>query len=65
MNYSYVVSSYSVRIALTISAINDLEILARDIQNAYLTKEYRELVWIVAGTEYISEAGQCMLVNKA
>jgi hypothetical protein len=35
--YSSVVSRDSVRIALTIAALNDLDILACDIQNAYLT----------------------------
>ena len=32
-----VVSRYSVRIALTIAELNNLDILACDIQNAYLT----------------------------
>ena len=37
ITYSSVVSRDSVRIALTIAALNDLEILACDIQNTYLT----------------------------
>ena len=36
ITYSSVVSRDSVRIALTIAALNDLYILACDIQNAYL-----------------------------
>ena len=35
--YSSVVPRDSVRIALTIAALNDLDILACDIQNSYLT----------------------------
>ena len=37
LTYASVVSRDSVRIALTIAALNDLQILACDIQNAYLT----------------------------
>ena len=39
--YPSVVSSNSVRIALTISALNNLDILACDIHNAYLTAQCR------------------------
>jgi hypothetical protein len=65
MTYSSVVSRDSVRIALTIAALNDLKILACDIQNAYLTADCRERVWIQAGPEFGSEAGTNMLVKKA
>ena len=63
--YSSVVSRDSVRIALTVAALNDLEILACDIQNAYLTADCRERVWTRAGPEFGSECGQMMLVKKA
>ena len=65
MFYSSVVSRDSVRIALTIAALNDLDILACDIQNAYLTADCREKVWIKAGPEFGSEAGTNMIVRKA
>ncbi len=65
MCYSSVVSRDSVRIALTIAALNDLDIMACDIQNAYLTADCREKVWILAGPEFGSEAGKNMLVRKA
>ena len=65
MCYSSVVSRDSVRIALTIAALNDLDIMACDIQNAYLTADCREKCWILAGTEFGSEAGKHMLVKKA
>ena len=39
ITYSSVVSRDSVRIALTIAALNGLDILAFDIHNAYLTEE--------------------------
>ena len=42
LTYSSVVSRESVRIALTIAALNGLSTLACDIQNAYLTAPCRE-----------------------
>ena len=65
MTYSSVVSRDSVRIALTIAALNDLDVLACDIQNAYLCADCRERIWTRAGPEFGSEAGQPMLVKKA
>jgi hypothetical protein len=38
--YASVVSRESVRIALTVAALNDLEILAGDVQNAYCMHQY-------------------------
>jgi hypothetical protein len=65
MCYSSVVSRDSVRIALTIAALNDLDVLACDVQNACLTTDCREKVWIIAGPEFGSEAGTSMLAKKA
>ena len=50
LTYSSVVSRDSVRIALTIAALNDLDILACDIQNAYLTAPCREKSMDSCGT---------------
>ena len=52
LTYSSVVSRDSVRIALTITALNDLKFLACNIQNAYLTANCREKVWMRAGPEF-------------
>ena len=65
ITYSSVVSRDSVRIALTIAALNDLDILACDIQNAYLTADCREKIFTKAGPEFGSEAGKIMIVRKA
>ena len=65
ITYSSVVSRDSVRIALTIAALNDLKILACDIQNAYLSAPCREKIYCVAGPEFGSEAGKIMIVRKA
>ena len=65
ITYSSVVSRDSVRIVLTIAALNDLSILACDIQNAYLSAPCREKIYCVAGPEFGSEAGKTMIVRKA
>ena len=65
LTYSSVVSRDSVRIALTIAALNDLSVMACDIQNAYLTAECREKIWTRAGPEFGSESGSIMIVRKA
>ena len=65
MTYSSVVSRDSVRIALTIAALNDLKVMACDIQNAYLTADCREKIWTIGGPEFGSEAGTIFIVKKA
>ena len=47
-----VLSRDSVRIALTVAALNNLDILACNIQNAYLTALCREKIWTFAGPEF-------------
>ena len=65
LTYSSVVSRDSVRIALTITALNELSVMACDIQNAYLIAECREKIWTRAGPEFGSESGSIMIVKKA
>lgn len=48
--YSSIVSRDS--IALTIAALNDLSVIACDIQKAYLTAPCHEKIWTVAGPEF-------------
>ena len=61
MTYLSVVSRYSVWIELIIAALNHLDMLDFNIQNAYLTAYCRELVWVVARPESGSEVGKNML----
>ena len=63
--YSSVVLMNSVRIALLVASVNDSQLLACDIQNAYLTADCREKIYIMAGPEFGSEAGYIMVVKKA
>jgi hypothetical protein len=63
--YAGVVSRESVRIALTFAALMDLEVLAADIQNAYLQAPPSEQFYTTAGPEWGSRQGQRMLVVRA
>ena len=45
--------------------MNDLDILACDIQNAHLTADCREKIYTKAGPEFGSETGKVMTVKKA
>ena len=65
ITYSSVASRESVRIALLIAALNDLDISAGDIGNAYLNADYREKLWATAGAEFGSDKGSVMLIIRA
>jgi hypothetical protein len=49
MTYASVVSRESLRIALTLSALNDLDLRMADIENAYLAAPITEKVRTVLG----------------
>ena len=53
--YSSVVSRDSIWIALTLVALNDLQVMSCDIQNTYLMADCREKIWMYAGPELGSE----------
>ena len=65
LTYSSVVSRDSVCIALTITALNELSVMACGIQNAYLTAECRGKIWTIAGPEFGSQSGSIIIVKKA
>ena len=65
LTYSSVVSRDSVRIALTIAALNGLKVLACDIQNAFLTSKCREKCYTRAGPEFGSDQGKLMMITRA
>ena len=65
LTYYSVVSYDSIQIALTIAALNELEVMACDIQNAYLTANCCEKIWTRAGPEFGSESGTIILICKA
>jgi hypothetical protein len=51
ITYAIVVSRESVRIAFTIAALNNLDVQAEDMLNAYLTSPCDEKVWTILGPE--------------
>jgi hypothetical protein len=60
-----VVSRESVRVALTLDALNDLDVKMADIENAYLTAPITEKVWTVIGPELGDDAGKRALIVRA
>lgn len=65
MTYSTVVARDSVRILLMIAALNDLDLQAADIQNAFLTAPNLEKCYMVAGPEFLEEEGKTFIVKRA
>ena len=50
--YAGVVSRESVRIALTYAALNELDVFAADIQNAYLQAPSSQKDYIICGPDF-------------
>ena len=63
--YASMVSRESVRIALTLTALNDLEVKTSDIQNAYLTALCSEKVHTTLGTEFGENKGKTAIIVRA
>ncbi|KAI2510101.1 Reverse transcriptase (RNA-dependent DNA polymerase) [Fragilaria crotonensis] len=65
VTYASVVSRESVRIALTLAALNDLEVKTADIENAYLTAPVGEKIWCRLGPEFGHDAGKRAIIVRA
>jgi hypothetical protein len=65
MNYARVVSRESVRVALILAALNDLDVKIADIENAYLMAPITEKVWTVIGPESGDDASKRALIVRA
>ena len=65
ITYSTVVSRDSVRILLTVAALNDIDVMGCDVQNAFLTAKNTEKHWMRAGPEFGHEQGKNFLVVRA
>jgi len=50
------VSWETVRLALAIAALNDLEVKVGNVLNAYITAPVKEKVWTVLGPEFGPDA---------
>ena len=66
ITYSSVVSRETVRIAFLLAALNDLDVCAADIGNAYLNADCAEKIYTVAGKEFGGQLqGKVLIVSKA
>ena len=65
VTYSSIVSRDSVRLCLLSAALNNLDVLAGDIENAYLTTPCHEKVWTRGSKEFGSLEGHTFIVIKA
>ena len=65
LTYASVVSRESVRIALTLAALNDLEVKAGDIMNAYLTAPVAEKIYTICGPEFGTDKGKWAIITRA
>ena len=65
ITYASVVSRETVRIALTLAALNDLEVKVADIQNAYITAPCAEKIWTILGKEFGADAGKRALIVRS
>ena len=65
MTYSSVVSRDSVRIGFLIAALNGLNLLAGDIQNAFLSAPTKERIFFYAGDEWKADKDRVVVVVRA
>jgi len=65
VTYASVVSRESVRIALLLAALNDVQVKTADIENAYITAPCSEKIWTVLGPEFGPDAGKKAFVVRA
>jgi hypothetical protein len=64
--YAGVVSKESVRIALTYAALNDINVMAADIKNAYLQAPSSEKHYVICGREFgLEHVGKVALIGRA
>ena len=63
--YASVVSRESVRIALTLAALNDLEVKSSDVMNAFLSSPTDEKYYYICGPEFGPDAGKRALVVRS
>jgi len=63
--YSSVVSLRGIRLLTFVAELNDLEVWATDIGNAYLEPYTQEKVYIVAEPEFGNRQGRTLVIRKA
>jgi Reverse transcriptase (RNA-dependent DNA polymerase) len=65
LTYSSVVSRDSIRITFLIAALNDIDIMLCDLENAYLNAPCHEKIWFQGGLECSEDRGKvCVIVRS-
>ena len=64
LTYSSVVSRDSFRIDFPLGSLNDIDIWACYIGNAYLNEKFREKIWTKSGTKFGNDKGKVMIVIR-
>jgi hypothetical protein len=65
MTYSSVVSHDSVWITFLIAALNDLDIMSMDLENAFIQAPCREKIWFEGGLECGEDQGKVCIVVRS
>ena len=65
ITYASAVFRETVRLALTIAALNSLEVKVGDVLNAYITAQIKEKIWTILGPEFRPDAGKTALIVRA
>ena len=65
ITYASVISRETLRLALTIAALNDLEVKVGDVLNAYIMAPITEKVWTTLGPEFGEDHGKNARIVRA
>ena len=65
ITYVIVVSCETVRVSLTIDALDDLQVKLLDIMDAYVTALVQEKIWTILGPEFGKYQGKKALIVRA
>jgi Reverse transcriptase (RNA-dependent DNA polymerase) len=65
LTYSSVVSRDSVRLGFLIAALNGVNIVACDLENAYLNAPCKEKIWFQGGIECGEDKGRVLVIIRA
>ena len=64
MTYASIISRETVHLALTIAALNNLEVKVGDVLNAYIVAPIMEKVWTTLGPEFGEDQGKNALIVR-
>ena len=65
ITHANVLSRDTVRIALMIATLNDLEVKSDDILNAYIQAHVTKKIWTTLGPEFSKDARETALIVRA